>query len=236
MSGLDAEVIGLRDEVARLQSRLADAAAHREQDRQAAVAEQDRLTFELGHRIKNTLSMVQALASQTLRGEDTKEAALETFSGRIIALARASDAILKDSWTTTAIGAVTRNVLAPFAHPARALTVNGPEVAISANGALALAMALYELAVNAQRHGAWSRAEGRVAVRWTLDQTVEDGILTWAWTETGMSQLEAPAKYRFGLRLTEQSLKSAFGRDVSLDFASDGFICRAQAPVSVLTA
>ena len=53
--------------------------ARLKQQLEACEAEHARLTYELGHRVKNTLSVVQALASQTMRTAATKEEGLEAF-------------------------------------------------------------------------------------------------------------------------------------------------------------
>ncbi|UDL94941.1 hypothetical protein LGH83_01305 [Lichenihabitans sp. PAMC28606] len=220
----------MQGEIARLQA-LVNAAAI---ERAASETERDRLTFELGHRVKNVLSVVQALAGQTLRGADTKEEALATFGARIIALARANDVILNEGWTTVTLRAVAERVLQPFDTENRRLTIDGPELRIGASAALSLAMALYELASNAKRHGAWSVEAGRVDLSWWLDATVQDQSFTLTWRESDGLAVEPPAKRRFGLRLIEQSMQSAFGRDVAVMFEPQGLQCRVRASLSRL--
>lgn len=213
----------LRAEVGRLEALL-----------RAATAEQDRLTFELGHRVKNTLSVVQALASQTMRSAASKEEALEAFGGRVMALARANDAILAESWTTATIRSVAEGVLAPFMTPPGRLSIDGPDTRLKAGAALSVAMALYELAANAKSYGAWSVEGGHVDLRWSVEPGDPEGGFRLSWRETGGPQVGPPDHRGFGLRMTEQSLKSAFGRNVTFDFAATGLICVVQAPLSKL--
>jgi len=47
---------------------------------------------ELRHRVKNTLAVVSAIATQTFRGSNN-DAALATFQGRLVAFANAHDAL-----------------------------------------------------------------------------------------------------------------------------------------------
>ena len=215
----------LRAEIGRLKRMLDDAAA-----------EHARLTFELGHRVKNTLSVVLALAGQTMRGAATKEEALETFGSRVLALARANDAILKDSWTTTTIRSVAESVLIADGNPTGRFSIDGPEARIEAGAALSFAMALQELATNAKRHGAWSDTHGRVALSWHVEATGPETGLGINWIESGGPAAEPPARRGFGLKLIEQSLRSAFGRDITLSFDSRGLSCRVHAPLDTVVA
>ena len=224
----------LEAEVTRLHASLADMEARLDRERRAATAEHARLTFELGHRVKNTLSVVQSLAGQTWRKADSREEALEAFGGRIIALSRANDAIIHESWTSVAIGTIAESALRAFASHKRRLTIGGPEVRLPAGAALSLAMALHELAVNAQRHGAWLIEGGRVTLEWSTEGVPAAFLLTW--TESGGPEAAPPARKGFGLRLLEQSLRSAFGRGVALAFEPAGLRIEVRAPLSAVAA
>ena len=210
-------------EIARLRERLA-----------AASAENERLTYELGHRVKNTLGVVQALAGQTLRTAATPQDAVDTLNLRIIALARANDAILKDGWTTAEIGAVARRVLVEGPATSGPLDIEGPAVRIAAGAALSFAMALHELATNARRHGAWNESRGSVMLTWRIEPGPEGERLVLLWAERGGSSATPPEKRGFGLRLVEQSLRSAFGRDVTFSFEPSGFSCRVLAALAAI--
>lgn len=214
--------------VARLTAELA-------QEREAARLERERLTYELGHRVKNTLSVVQALAGQTFRADPAAAPAIQAFGQRITALARANDAILKESWTSATLEATARCVLAPHGEAPGTLTIEGPPLRIAASAALALAMAFHELATNAKRHGAWSRPGGAVDLSWQVS-AAPDGEFALGWVETGGPVGTGPAVRGFGLRLVEQSLRSAFGRNVVLAFEPGGFAVRVRAPAAEVVA
>ncbi|MBP0644946.1 hypothetical protein J8J17_24440, partial [Mycobacterium tuberculosis] len=57
-----------------------------------AEHEQGILNQELSHRLKNTLTMVQAIATQTLR--DAPQDAVEAFKQRLMALSSAHNVLL----------------------------------------------------------------------------------------------------------------------------------------------
>lgn len=218
----------LRAEVGRLTERLAASEAQREAERAAAAAERERLTFELGHRVKNTLSVVQALASQTLRGPAPREDALDAFGGRVMALARANDTILGQGWTTATIRSVADAVLEPEGTRVR---VDGPDVPLPASAALSLAMALHELNTNAKRYGALASPDGQVDLLWRVEGVDGSARLLLDWREGGGPPASAPEKRGFGLKLIEQSLRSAFGRDVTVALPTEGLRCTVRTPL-----
>ncbi len=136
-------------------------------ERKKAEEHQRLLTAELQHRVKNTLAMVQAIASQTLRGATDIDEAREAFSARLISLGRAHDILTQASWTAAPIVDVVEGALSVHRQAdASRIRVNGPNVLLGAKPALSLALALHELATNAAKYGALSTANGAVDLRW----------------------------------------------------------------------
>ena len=72
-------------------------------DRRRAEETQRLLIDELNHRIKNTLATVQAISTQTLRRAATPAHFVESFNGRIKALARAHGLLTGGSFQGTEI-------------------------------------------------------------------------------------------------------------------------------------
>src|SRR2546423_441265 len=70
-----------------------DITSRKNAERQNAI-----LLDELGHRMKNMMTMVQAIATQSLRGLDRE--AVEPFTQRLQALSRAHDLLLKRNWSS----------------------------------------------------------------------------------------------------------------------------------------
>ena len=69
---------------------------------------------ELHHRVKNTLTMVQAIATQTLRSAATMDAASEAIQCRIGALARTHDLLLEQNWDSAQLDALLSRAVEPF--------------------------------------------------------------------------------------------------------------------------
>jgi two-component sensor histidine kinase len=82
-------------------------------------------------------------------------------------------------------------------------------------------MALHELATNATKYGALSRAGGRVSVRWEKD----GDKLRLNWEESGGPAVSPPAHKGFGSRLIERLLASELGGEVKLDYDPAGVRC-----------
>jgi two-component sensor histidine kinase len=177
------------------------------------------LVNELNHRVKNSLATVQSIASQTLRGTTNLQAAREAIDARIGLLARAHDLLTDRSWSGADFGSVVARALAPFA--VARLEVSGPALDVSPRHALALSMALHELATNAAKYGALSNAGGRVQVRWTIDGE----RLRLTWCESGGPAVSPPQRRGFGSRLLEDGLARELSGRTRLDYAPQGVRC-----------
>ena len=175
-----------------------------------AAARQTVLTAELQHRIKNTLAMVGAIANQTIRGEDV-DAAREAFAARLIIIGHAHDILTQTSWTSASIVEVVTRALAAHRSEHRRISINGPELDLQARPALALALAIHELATNAAKYGALSGNGGEVAIVWSNKRTGDDRGFRFSWTESGGPSVTAPRKKGFGTRLIERVLAAHFG-------------------------
>jgi PAS domain S-box-containing protein len=200
-----------------------------------ASQRQQMLAAELQHRIKNTLAMVSAIANQTMRGNDV-EAARKAFTARMITLGHAHDVLAKTSWSSAPIRQVIEGALAPHRTNEDRFEVSGPELLLQPKPALALALAVHELATNAAKFGALSKDGGRVRVKWSTN--LNDGMpgFDFEWTETGGPPVVAPepSQKGFGTRLIERMLKNDVGGDVVLNFAPAGVACEIRAPLNNL--
>src|ERR1700748_3548969 len=102
---------------------------------------------ELNHRVKNSLATVQSIAMQTLRGATDPEAARLALDQRICSLARAHDLLTARNRVGAALHDVVGRAVEPFG--AARFSIAGPWLEVSPRYALALSMALHELATNA---------------------------------------------------------------------------------------
>ena len=203
-------------------------------ERKRAVEHQRLLTGELQHRVKNTLALVQAIASQTLRGTSDVNEMREAFAARLISLGRAHDILTQASWTEAPIGEVAEGALCVHRQAnASRIRISGPNVLLSAKAALSLSLALHELATNAAKYGALSNEGGGVDLRWHVVHAGDAPRFCLTWSEQGGPPiLSPPARRGFGSRLIERSFAAEVGGEVRLTYAPTGLVCRLEAPLA----
>lgn len=173
------------------------------------------LNHELSHRMKNTLSMVLAIAGQTLK-DAADRPAVDAFASRLHALATAHEVLLKGSWMAADIGEVIRNVTGML-QSAERFKITGPALTIGPRATLSLSLLLHELSTNAVKYGALSVPTGKVVITWQTE--VDDLALTWR--EIDGPVVTPPTRRGFGSRLIKMGLVGT--GDVSLGYLPSGF-------------
>ena len=194
-------------------------------DRKDAELHQQLLINELNHRVKNTLAIVQAIAWQSFRSGGMTRGARESFEGRIAALAAAHDVLNRQNWVGGSISQIVAVAVAPHDPGDGRVCISGPQVQLEPKMAVALALAMHELATNAVKYGALSGLDGRVEIRWT----VEGGALSLVWRETGGPAPPSEIRLGFGGRLLKQGLAEELDGTVQLDFRPEGLVCTVEA-------
>lgn len=197
---------------------------------EAARADSDRrrqiLIGELNHRVKNSLAIVQSLAHRTFSDRVSVAESLTAFDGRLGALAAAHNLLTQRSWESAGMLQLVKAALVPFCTSDRC-SVEGPDLELSAQGAVSVALALHELGTNAAKYGALSRNAGHVSVRWK----VTDDTLSLDWIETGGVAVRKPEREGFGTKLIRRVLAADLKAAVEFDFNSEGFRFRLTAPL-----
>ena len=129
---------------------LRDRTEHRQAEERQILLNQ-----ELTHRVKNTLAVVQAISSQTFRGDGTFADARNAFNDRLIALARAHDVLMNGSWAAANLRALVDGIAVVRGQgDAEQIHVSGPDITVGPRAALSFALVLHELATNAVKYGA----------------------------------------------------------------------------------
>jgi PAS domain S-box-containing protein len=189
-------------------------------ERRRAEQRQRMLINELNHRVKNTLATVQSIAAQTLRAAADPPSARAAFEARLLALAAAHDLLTIESWRGALLSEVVASVMAPFEGLQRPqISRAGPPIWLRPQQALALSMAVHELATNAVKYGALSSPAGCVSIVWDLNEAEE---LVLSWSERGGPRVVSPVRSGFGSRLLQRSLSRELDAEAALTFAPEG--------------
>jgi two-component sensor histidine kinase len=187
------------------------------------------LIDELEHRAKNSFAVVLSIANQTFRGSE-HAAALEIYKARIMMLAKAHALGKESNWTSTPVGRVIEDSLASYRTGEGRIKISGPDFKISPKQALALTLALNELATNASKYGALSSTAGRVDISWSVSGG-DDPEFVWLWQEYGGPPVCTPSRLGFGTRLIKELLANDFGGSVQLSYELTGVVCELKAPL-----
>jgi PAS domain S-box-containing protein len=190
--------------------------------RRQAEMHRELLVAELNHRVKNTLSVVLAIAHQTFKG--TADESREAFRGRLVSLARSHDLLTDSNWTQVGLQELAAGSLQMQDGDEARVLLRGPAVLLTPRQAVSLSMALHELFTNALKYGALSDREGRVTLEW--DWTAETPRqLEIRWREQGGPAVAPPTRTGFGSVLLQRSLKGDLNAAVTLDFDPAGLVC-----------
>jgi two-component sensor histidine kinase len=182
------------------------------------------LLQELSHRVKNLLASITAMANSTERGVTSTAEFRDKLSARLQALARAHGLLMAGDWTDAAVHDVVRSTLEPHLEmDASRFLIDGPVVRVSSDAALALNMALHELATNAIKYGALSDQRGHIEIRWELHSD-RPGFVHLTWRESDGPPVSTPTGRGFGTRLLEMAFAATDG-EVQLHFLTEGVYC-----------
>jgi two-component sensor histidine kinase len=183
----------------------------------------DLLIEELNHRVKNTLAILQSIATQTFRSASKAER--EKFEGRLGALAETHNLLSKEKWQGSELQDVIGRVTQPYLlnNPER-MRMFGPHVPLSPRIAVVLSMIVHEIATNAAKYGALSNDTGTVTLDWEI--ITDDGKpkLRLIWTEAGGPHVATPVRPGFGSRLIERSARDQLGGEATVDFLPRGVV------------
>ncbi len=199
-------------------------ALRRSQEHQEAMAKaeahQRTLIEELNHRVKNMLTVVNAMARQTLASNPAPEVFSEKFIRRIDALGRTHALLSREHWATVQLADIARESLEHYlVEDKKRVMLKGPPVALDPKTAVALGIVFHELATNAVKHGALSNISGTVTVSWSV---TDDQAVALQWQENGGPEVSPPSRAGFGSRLIKLELTHELNGEVELIYGRGG--------------
>ena len=188
------------------------------------------LSRELSHRIKNIFAVISGLISLSARHDPGVKDFAVHLRRRIAALGIAHEFARPHSdESRPAIGKSTlQGMLTQMLQPYPALDegrirIEGDDVPIDDRGATPLALIFHELATNASKYGALSTPEGNVAVTGRLDG--EEMVIDWI--ERGGPPIAQPPKLSgFGSQLVRMSIEQQLNGEMVQRWEPEGLSVR----------
>lgn len=207
------------ESVLALERQVGLAASAADKERRTAESLQGLLGEQI-HRSKNLLAIIQSVALRTINEGRNIAEARDALAGRLRLLSRVYQL------QTAAHGGLEMGELveAALGDIVDRVTVNGPPLRLTGSIVQTFALAIHELATNAEKHGALCAQGGAVSVGWTFFENGDDRYLEFAWSERGGPPVDVPPHHGFGLTLVSSLAGTA--PDPSIRFNADGFDCR----------
>ena len=185
---------------------------------------------ELNHRVRNILSLVRGLVTQSKNSATSLEDFASVLGGRIQALARAHDQITSLSWAPVALRSLGESEAGAYlGSRAGRVHMGGPDVALDPKAFATLALVVHEMMTNSAKYGALADSAGQVEVAWRLDQ---GGRLIIEWTESGGPPVKPPSRRGLGTTLIERSIPFDLNGDAELRFDLLGVRARFVVPAN----
>lgn len=189
-------------------------------ERKRAEQQRELMMRELNHRVKNSLSVVLAIASQTFRNATDIPVAVDAFRARVQALAVANDVIVENDWTGFDLSSLVERITSPYRQAGNdPFHIRGEHTELAPATNVPLALAFHELCTNAAKYGALSVPEGRVHLHW---RTTDDHVVI-EWREEG-GPIPAEGASGFGTTMMRRVLSQDFDR-FELEMQPSGAVC-----------
>lgn len=190
------------------------------------AAQNEILTRELAHRIKNIFAVIGGLIGLSARQDSSQKEFARELQERVAALGRAHEFVRPHSSHSAPedlpelLHGVLRAILSPYPALAEGrITVAGDDIAIDDRGATPMALLIHELATNASKYGALSVPNGLVRV----STRAAEEVLELRWEESGGPIIEGPPEHTgFGTKLSELSIVQQLGGTIQRDWHPEG--------------
>jgi two-component sensor histidine kinase len=189
------------------------------------------LRGELQHRVRNVLAVTRSIFARSVDTAATLEDLANHFQGRLDVLARYQFSRLHEPSGSADLETMICDELQSFyaaADPRIALS--GPEMRLGHDAALAIGLALHELATNSIKFGVLGAADGRGKLR--IEWRNDGERLRICWDETGIPILaSAPLRSGFGREFIEQALPYQIGAETRFALKPGGLCCEIGIPL-----
>jgi len=193
------------------------------------------LAQEAAHRVKNFFAVVDGLIALAARKSPEAHAFATALRARLAALGRTATYLgplnYAEGDPRSLHGLLTELFAAYGETPGAQIEVQGDDAMVGRAGAASLGLALHELATNAVKYGALSKAGGRVA----LVIAREEDAVTLHWQERGGPAANAPTRTGFGSTLIDNSVRTYLAGELEREWREQGLAVRMRLSADALS-
>jgi two-component sensor histidine kinase len=204
-----------------------------------ALDQQETLTKEMSHRVKNLFAITASIVRASEKGASSPAEMSEIALGRLQALAEANAMVRRsfadhDATESADLAELVDKIMRPHAPPDRQthFVAQGPSVLLGERATTGLALVLHELTTNAVKYGALKSEHGLVELAWRI----EEGQFNLDWTERGGPPItKAPGSTGFGTRLSQSTIVGQFEGKLAYEWRPEGLAVTMTLPVTNLS-
>ena len=202
-------------------------------EQKRAERTQKLLNMELIHRTKNLITVIQSVASRSLVNDQTMDQARQSLLRRLEAISRAYASLTETNWQGAPLDKI---IVRECEEHHGAIEFVGPTVVLNASAAQMFALVIHELATNAAKHGSLSVPQGRVSIRWAIENSEDGQRFQLRWQEMNGPAVHAPKRRGFGHTLLQRMMHDGDAYVARADYAPDGLIYELDVAMEVLLA
>ena len=186
---------------------------------------------ELNHRVKNILAVIQSIVTRTLRHGADVDVGRELLIGRIHAMSNVVSLLSDSQWQ----GVPLKGLFEPRAIPhANRITIDGPDITISARAAQSLSLLFFELASHSDEGLSLVGKHPNVVAHWHLEGGGDDAVFHFRWEESNTSEKTRKPDSEFGVVLLDRVAPEALGGKAKRYFTEISYVYELTAPMATV--
>jgi two-component sensor histidine kinase len=187
-------------------------------ERLARAEDRDLMLREITHRMKNAIARIQSIAQLSANNSQTVDSYVNTFVGRLQAMANAQDLLTQTRWKSSGLRALLETEIGQIVDTnSENVSLSGPTVHLDGGQAQAVGLVVHELATNASKYGAFKQG-GKVDINWAVKKHDEGAQFDLVWRETGLTNRPDLSRKGFGTDLAalmiDGQMKGKFSRRI----------------------
>lgn len=186
---------------------------------------------ELNHRVKNILAVIQSIVTRTLRHGADVDVARELLIGRIHAMSNVVTLLSESQWQGVGIRGLFESRAIPHADR---ITIEGPDIVVSARAAQSLSLLFFELASHSDEGLSVVGKHPHVVARWEITGEEPESVFHFRWEEFNTSEATRRPDSDFGLILLDRVAPEALGGTAKRYFTDVSYVYELTAPMETV--